>query len=207
MIEVYIVRHGETDTNKERRINGASTNLPLNAVGIKQVQELQQSFAIQKINRVYSSPMKRALQTAEILNNGYQQIEVDERLQEIDYGDWDGLAAQQVYQQYPQVFDDQGYLKDNYSDYCRGESYAHLEKRVKSFWQDLIINNAHKSVLVVCHGTISRSLVQSVFGIDEISQVMQIRNAGVIGLLVQEQTGKAFLLYYNRVAPAEFFHS
>ena len=36
---------------------------------------------------------------------------------------------------------------------------------------------------------------------------MQIRNAGVIGLRVQEQTGKAFLLYYNRVAPAEFFHS
>lgn len=93
MIEVYIVRHGETDTNKEQRINGASTNLPLNAVGIKQVQELQQSFAIQKINRVYSSPMKRALQTAEILNNGYHQIEVDERLQEIDYGDWDGHSG------------------------------------------------------------------------------------------------------------------
>ena len=116
MIEVYIVRHGETDTNKEQRINGASTNLPLNAVGIKQVQELQQSFAIQKINRVYSSPMKRALQTAEILNNGYHQIEVDERLQEIDYGDWDGVTAQKVYQQYPQVFDEQGYLRDNYSD-------------------------------------------------------------------------------------------
>ncbi|MBA1392390.1 histidine phosphatase family protein [Bombilactobacillus bombi] len=205
MINVYIVRHGETDTNKDGKINGASTDLPLNQTGQLQAQALHESFDMSKIARVYSSPMKRAFQTAQIVNDGHCKIEVDERLQEIDYGDWDGLLADQVQAQYPQAFDDQGYLRDNYSDFCNGESYQHLSLRLSNFWQDLVTNNRDNSILVVCHGTVSRSLVQTVLGIPDISQVMQVRNAGVISLAAEEQTGKAFLRYYNRVAPAEFF--
>jgi Fructose-2,6-bisphosphatase len=43
MVELYIVRHGETDTNFEARINGMSTDKPLNAKGIKQIEELEKA--------------------------------------------------------------------------------------------------------------------------------------------------------------------
>lgn len=205
MIDIYIVRHGETDTNKDGKINGASTDLPLNDLGKRQAQALHESFDINKIDRVYSSPMKRALQTAEIINNNHCKIQIDGRLQEIDYGDWDGLPADEVHAKYPQAFDNQGYLRDNYSDFCNGESYQHLAQRLQAFWQDLVTDNHDNAVLLVCHGTVSRSLIQTVLGISDISQVMQVRNAGVISLRADEKTGKAFLRYYNRIAPAEFF--
>lgn len=82
MVELYIVRHGETDTNYEGRINGMPTDKPLNANGIKQVEELKKHIDITKFDEIYSSPMKRAVQTAEILTDGALEIKQDKRLYE-----------------------------------------------------------------------------------------------------------------------------
>ncbi|MBA1392752.1 histidine phosphatase family protein, partial [Lactobacillus sp. XV13L] len=138
MLNVYIVRHGQTDTNKTDAINGSRTNLPLNETGIKQAEALRDSFDLGKIDYVYASPLKRAKQTAEILDQGRHEIILDDRLKEMDYGNWDGESIQNIIAKYPQVFDELGYFNEKYTDYSTGESYEHLSQRLTDFWHDLV---------------------------------------------------------------------
>ncbi|WEV36651.1 histidine phosphatase family protein [Lactobacillus sp. ESL0677] len=205
MLNVYIVRHGETDTNKSLKINGSATDLPLNETGIKQVEALRDSFDISQIDCVYASPLTRAKQTAEIIDRGQHQIILDDRLKEMNYGNWDGKDALEIKQKFPQAFDELGYFTEDYSDYCSGESYQHLADRLMDFWHDLVQKHENESVLLVFHGTASRSLVQNVLGIPHISLVGEAQNAGVINFSVDDRSKKAFLRYYNRVAPSNFF--
>ncbi|MDF7639473.1 histidine phosphatase family protein [Lactobacillus sp. ESL0791] len=205
MLNVYIVRHGETDTNKSHSINGASMNLPLNETGVKQVELLRDSFDTSKIDYVYASPLKRAQETAEILDQGRHQIITDNRLTEMNYGDWDGKTSDEIYNVYPQVFDDLGFFKENYNDYCNGESFQHLAERVMSFWHELLQKHVNQSVLLVFHGTASRTMVQNVLQIPDMSMVTEVDNAGVVNFVVNDKTKYPTLLYYNRVAPGKFF--
>lgn len=205
MLNVYIVRHGQTDTNKTDAINGSGTNLPLNETGIRQVETLRDSFDISKIDHVYASPLIRAQQTAEILDQNQHQIITDDRLTEMNYGDWDGKATEDIYAKYPQAFDELGYFKENYSDYCTGESYQHLAERLMDFWHELVNKHTNEAILLVFHGTASRSVVQHVMNIPKITAVGEIQNAGVINITVDDKSKKSFLRYYNRVAPGKFF--
>ncbi|QYN55143.1 histidine phosphatase family protein [Lactobacillus panisapium] len=205
MLNVYIVRHGQTDTNKTLAINGSGTNLPLNETGIKQAEALRDSFDINKIDYVYASPLTRAKQTAEILNQNKHNIIYDDRLKEMNYGNWDGKSAADIRSKYPQAFDDLGYFTENYTNYCTGESYEHLAARLTDFWHDLVQRHVNESVALVFHGTASRSMVKNILGSKKISKIGEMQNAGVTNISVDDHSKEAFLRYYNRVAPCNFF--
>ncbi len=205
MLNVYIVRHGQTDTNKTASFNGSGTNLPLNDTGVKQVEALRDSFDIRKMDYVYASPLIRAQQTAEILTKGQREIIYDDRLIELNYGNWDGKSSAELHALYPQVFDDLGYFTENYVDYCTGESYQHLAARLTDFWQELVDKHIDESIALIFHGTASRSLVQNVLQSPEISKIGEMQNAGVTNISVDDNSKKSFLRYYNRVAPCDFF--
>ncbi|UQS82082.1 histidine phosphatase family protein [Bombilactobacillus folatiphilus] len=202
MLDLYIVRHGQTDTNKTGKMNGAGTDLPLNDQGIQQVKTLKASLDMNQIDALYTSPLQRAVQTAQILSQEQLPLQIDERLREIDYGDWDGQDEHWLQTHYPQVFDAWGYSTEEYTKYSTGESYAHLGQRLLAFEQDLIKNNPHQKVLLVCHGTVGRVLVQRLLGIDHVSQLVEIANAAMVHLVVHEDSGQVDLRYYNRKAPS-----
>lgn len=205
MLDVYIVRHGQTDTNKTLAINGSGTDLPLNETGIKQVETLHASFNIKNIDYVYASPLRRAKQTAEILDQGKHDIIYDDRLKEMNYGNWDGQSAAEIQANYPQVFDELGYFNEEYAKYCEGESYEHLAARLMDFWHDLVDQYVNKSILIVFHGTASRSLIQNILHSPDITKIGEAQNASVSKISVDDHSKKAFLRYYNRVAPGNFF--
>ncbi|MFC6177238.1 histidine phosphatase family protein [Companilactobacillus huachuanensis] len=198
MVELYIVRHGETDTNYEGRINGMSTDKPLNAKGIAQVEELKKYIDIKKFDEIYSSPMKRALQTAEILNQNVHDIKQDKRLVEADYGSWDGLKETDLRDKYPDVFDENRYLLPGYTKYAKnGEEYADVYKRVEDFMNDMAKKGDEK-IMVVCHGFVSRSFMKVVTGAQNISQIIQPDNAGVSKYVISN-SGIKYMYYYGRV--------
>ncbi|NVY96501.1 histidine phosphatase family protein [Lactobacillus sp. DCY120] len=205
MINVYVVRHGQTDTNKSKKINGATTDLPLNDTGIAEAQALRASWDPKKIDYVYSSPLIRAVQTANIIMDQPDQLEIDDRLTELNYGSWDGAYVPPLKEKYPQAFDGFGYLNDQYSNYCTGEGYAHLAQRLAPFWQDLVSQHAGQNVLVVCHGAVSRALVQNALQVPKIMQIVQMKNTGVVNLAYDETEKFTSMRYYNRLAPADFF--
>ncbi|WP_338215037.1 histidine phosphatase family protein [Companilactobacillus muriivasis] len=198
MVELYIVRHGETDTNYEGRINGMSTDKPLNAKGIAQVEELKKYIDINKFDEIYSSPMKRAMQTAEILNQNVHEIKQDKRLYEADYGSWDGLKETELHDKYPDVFDENNYLLPGYTKYAKnGEEYADVYKRVEDFMDDMAKKGDEK-IMVVCHGFVSRSFMKVVTGAQNISQIIQPDNAGVSKYVISD-SGVKYMHYYGRV--------
>ena len=87
---LYFIRHGQTDWNLQKKIQGI-TDIPLNETGIREAQSAATEMAKKKWDRMISSPLSRARQTAEILNKdiGFP-IETDERLCEFDLGDLEG---------------------------------------------------------------------------------------------------------------------
>ncbi|MBH5318828.1 histidine phosphatase family protein [Paenibacillus sp. GSMTC-2017] len=90
---IYVVRHGQTDLNKEGRLQGRQ-GLPLNESGIEQAELLKEEFKSITFNYVFSSPQERAIQTAE-LATGIKAI-VEHRLDVFDLGEADGLKREEV---------------------------------------------------------------------------------------------------------------
>ena len=85
---IYIIRHGKTELNKAKVLQGRS-NFPLNEEGIRQAREAAERLGDVSFSCVFSSPLTRAVQTAEILAPHIKPV-IDERLIEMDYGSYEG---------------------------------------------------------------------------------------------------------------------
>ncbi len=85
---IYIVRHGKTDKNKANVLQGRS-DLPLNDDGVQEAEDAAKKLGSIKFSRVYSSPLRRAVETAKILAPDLEPT-LDERLVEMDYGPYEG---------------------------------------------------------------------------------------------------------------------
>src|SRR2546425_2921355 len=94
--ELLLVRHGETDWNREGRFQGHA-DPPLNDLGRKQAAELAATLAGEEVTAVYASPLRRAFETAELIASarGLRPVPV-EALREVDVGSWQALAPAQV---------------------------------------------------------------------------------------------------------------
>ena len=86
---IYIIRHGQTELNNKQVLQGRS-NYPLNEKGIAQAREAAERLRFVTFSRVFSSPLIRAVQTAEIIAPGVP-VTIDERLIEMDYGPYEGM--------------------------------------------------------------------------------------------------------------------
>ncbi|GIP45403.1 hypothetical protein J45TS6_38620 [Paenibacillus sp. J45TS6] len=90
---IYVIRHGQTDLNKEGRLQGRK-GLPLNEYGIKQAEISKEEMNSVKFDYVFSSPQIRAIQTAEIVSG--MKATIDARLDVFDLGDADLLHREEV---------------------------------------------------------------------------------------------------------------
>ncbi|MGZ3422037.1 MAG: histidine phosphatase family protein [Polyangiales bacterium] len=104
MIELYMIRHGQTDFSRENRFCG-TIDPPLNEVGLRMADAFGQCYAGLKWTAIYASPRLRARQTAQALA---QRLNLDvipeEGLAEIAYGDWEGLRHEDVQAQWPEAY-------------------------------------------------------------------------------------------------------
>ena len=89
---IYLVRHGQTAGNRAKVLQGRGSNNPLNEEGIRQAEAVRDWFVKRQIHidRVYSSSLLRAMQTARIISGGMTAI-TDDRLLEMDYGPYEGM--------------------------------------------------------------------------------------------------------------------
>ena len=85
---IYIVRHGKTELNKAKVLQGRS-NFPLNEEGVRQAEETAERLGDVTFAYVFSSPLVRSVQTAEIIAPQIKPV-IDERLIEMDYGPYEG---------------------------------------------------------------------------------------------------------------------
>ncbi len=87
-MEIYIVRHGTTPWNEKKKLQG-SVDKELNEAGRRVARLTGEGVRDIPFDRIYSSPLKRAYETAELIRNGREiPIDTDDRLKEIDFGDY-----------------------------------------------------------------------------------------------------------------------
>jgi broad specificity phosphatase PhoE len=157
-MKVIIARHGQTDHNKNDFCQG-SIDTVLNEEGIRQAELLKEKFQDINIDLVISSPLKRALKTAEIAVT-HKEILVDERIKERHLGLYEGVSSKTV------SFEEYGHYYLN-TDRNGVEKIQDLYERVKSFFEELKNNHEDKTILVVTHGAVYNVIYYYIHGIPE----------------------------------------
>ncbi len=149
---LFLIRHGEVDSNRMMRYLGRFDE-PLNAVGRGQAQALGSVFTTIAVDAVRSSPLRRALVTAEaIAASTGAGLETDDRLAEIDFGAWEGRSRDEVLS----GSDEDRRLvhrweRDPATAAPSGESFADLERRVCGCLDDLAAGMPGAVIVVVSH--------------------------------------------------------
>ena len=147
-MRLLVTRHGQTDWNAQKKVMGRCDE-PLNEKGFEQAEETRKKLLDENIDLIICSPLKRAKQTAEVINKDRNiKIIYDDRLIERDFGEFEGMETKD--------FDFHGYWNYYKNDYYESaENIQEFFKRVYSFLDDIINKYKDKSILVVAHGGIS----------------------------------------------------
>lgn len=158
MGKIYITRHGETEWNTVKRMQGQN-NSPLTELGRKQATWLYNRLKETKIDIVYSSSLPRALETAYLLK-GERDIDVvsTDALQEIYLGSWQGCLASEVEKNFPEQHRCFWYEPESYVP-VDGESFDSLITRVSEWFQEILEKNADKNILIVSHAIVLKALI------------------------------------------------
>jgi probable phosphoglycerate mutase len=166
MAELWLVRHGQTDWNLAGRYQGQS-DIPLNATGLAQAGGLAKQLAGSQFVALYSSDLKRAQRTAEILGEFFGlTVQVDPRLREICQGEWEGKNYQEVVRQYSSA-QVEGIRNPAWVTAAApgGESTLQVAARMKAAADDIAARYPFGHILVVSHGFALASLVCQAEGI------------------------------------------
>jgi probable phosphoglycerate mutase len=156
---IYLVRHGETEFNRERRIQG-HVDSSLTELGVRQagaVGRLLADLVREPAGwRIVSSPLGRARATAEIVSQALDglPVEFDERLKEMSWGSHDGRLRAEVEAEHPETFGKTGWTFDAATD---GESYETVQSRVGA-WLAELPPEPERRIIAVCHGISGRIL-------------------------------------------------
>ena len=146
-----IVRHGETDWNTERRIQG-HVDIPLNAAGIEQAAAAARGIAQHRFAAVYSSDLQRALQTARTLASATGlDVRPLQGLRERHYGAVQGLTYEELLARDAQMAQ-RFRARDPHFDFDGGEALLVFVERIRAAIEALAAAHVGESVLLVTHG-------------------------------------------------------
>jgi broad specificity phosphatase PhoE len=146
---IFLARHGESDWNVEKRFQGHSDR-PLTERGREQAHALANLVGSEKIDAVYTSPLSRARETAEIVaaRAGLKAVALPE-LREVDTGSWSGLSRADVEARFPEGFTR---WRSGGSGWEDGESYEEMAERVIGALRKIAEDHPDGRVLVISHG-------------------------------------------------------
>ena len=156
---IYLTRHGQTLWNIEKRLQGRG-NSQLTEDGIERAKELRDRIKGMNIDVIYSSPIERALNTANIIK-GDKNIEVitDDGLMEMCFGDYEGRRTDEVMKENPS-WDIGLIMKGNtILSAPNGENLAEVRDRVSKTMDRIIEENRGKTILIVAHGITLKALM------------------------------------------------
>lgn len=146
---LFLIRHGQTDCNLNNRYSGF-LDVGLNKTGQLQARRLAAAICQERIDRIYVSDRKRAIQTARIIFKN-KKMERLSGLKEVNFGIFEGLTYKEILKKHPLVY--KKWLKDPFSvKIPGGEHLLVFKKRVIRSLKTIIKSNKGKSVAVVTHG-------------------------------------------------------
>lgn len=211
-MRLYIIRHGETLWNSEGRLQGKA-DIELNENGIRLAKITAEGMKDISFDLAITSPLKRARHTAElVLGDRNVPIIEDARIEEITFGEWEGLCCKREnYQipslEFPKFFTD----PFNYQPPVGGESIEQVLARTGEFYQELIHHPEYqdKTILIASHGCSCRGILNQIyedkknFWRDNVPPNCSVNIVDVkdgVGTLVEEDK-----IYYNENELVDFY--
>ncbi len=155
-MDIIFVRHGKTEMNEQGRYCGVIDSALLKE-GIEEIGRLKKALENIEFDCVFSSPMKRTMKSASIIT---KEFLLDDRLNEMNFGIFEGLNYEEVSSKYPQ---ENKKWAENFLGYRipKGENLFDVYKRTAGFIED--VSKMYKSVLVFTHGGVIRCALSRVF--------------------------------------------
>jgi len=148
MLEILLIRHGQTDWNRDRRIMGDQP-IGLNSEGRSQMGRLSQLVSPLKVEALFSSPLKRTMESAAILNQKWNlPMEENRDLREIEYGKWIGMTFQEI-RTHPEYVEYYKFPDRKVGQ--TGESLVEVQSRGVSFVENLRKGRTHGKLALVSH--------------------------------------------------------
>jgi len=186
-MEICIIRHGETDWNKEKRLQGRE-NIPLNEEGINQIKNTIEYLKKNKWDIIITSPLSRARQSAEIIAEdiGLTEIIEEENFTERDYGEASGLTEEERKKVFPNGI------------FNGVENIEELQQRMISSIKKYIKMYYGKNMIIISHGAAINSLL-SYLSNNEIGSRKTILTNACINLLKYNEN-ELKIEFYNKQA-------
>jgi len=164
MTQIIVARHGETEWNASEIFRGRR-DIGLNETGIKQAELLGNYLTDLRIEAIYSSPLKRALDTARSVAKHHNlNVNVNPGLMDFNYGAWEGLTHQVVKDKYRELYT--RWLKEPHLvNIPEGENLGEVRERAKSLL-DRVVSKHSGLVVLVSHRVVNKVMMCSMLGLE-----------------------------------------
>jgi len=165
MLRVYLIRHGETDWNRDQRVMG-QLDIPLNETGRAQAERTAEFLASEKISAIYASDLSRAWETARCIaeKQGLSPIATPE-IREMRYGHWEGLTRDEVIEKYPAEYAERTRNPSRFQP-SGGESRRQLFERASKKFEEIAARHANETIALVAHGGTCRAIASYIAGVN-----------------------------------------
>jgi broad specificity phosphatase PhoE len=177
---VYFLRHGESRGNSARIIQGRH-DLALSARGVRQSEAVAPWFGDREIDAILCSPLKRAVQTAEVVGRvlGIGEVQPHEDLNELDTGIFTGLTVEQIRRRYPESW--ASFQRSSWEGVPQAERIDDLLARSESLWRDLgsRFRQGARNLLCVTHSGILQWIIKASFGQRSWMPLVPVENCSI----------------------------
>ncbi|MBL1410448.1 histidine phosphatase family protein [Sphingobacterium faecale] len=189
MVTICLLRHGETGYNADGNKYCGRTDIDLTERGIAQAFRMKDLLADFEFDAVFSSPLKRAKNTAAIASGKGQETVLDSRLIEVDFGEWEGKRPEEFQKEDPQSWDNWLSAPDEYRAGNTGETAKEVIARLDSFYNELLDQYDGRTVLIVGHNGVNRFFMASQLGmpLKNYRKIVQENSALTLFTLSKEQ--------------------
>lgn len=195
---MLLIRHGATAFNLEQppRLQGCESDGPLSQTGKQQAQRTSQLLQDHPIAAIYSSPLLRAKQTAQVIAADHDlDIQCVEPLREVNVGSWGGRKWNEIERDEPVAY--RRFMSDSAKHgYVGGENLSQLAARVVPAMEEILASNLGRCIVVVAHSVVNRTYLAHLLGIP-IGRAHRVTydNCGVS--IIQYRSGKTKLKAIN----------
>ena len=165
MVEIILVRHGETEWNAAEIFRGRA-DVALNENGLRQAELLGAYLKDEKIDSVYSGPLSRAVKTAQAIASHHGlTINIVDNLNDIDCGEWEGLPLSEVKEKYEELYRDWVDTPEQVR-LPGGESLDEVTNRALPFVQEAITRIGEGKIVLVSHRAVLKVLIAALLTLD-----------------------------------------
>ncbi len=202
--ELILVRHGETCWNKDLKFQG-NRDISLNETGFEQANRVSDYLASEDIDSIYSSDLKRALNTAERIADPHDlEVKADRELREMNFGEWEGLTYQEIEKEYPDIIAE--WFRDPTAiSPPGGEKLPDFQNRVVDAFEEILNGFSGSKILVVSHGGAIRVYLASLLKMPlKLHWRLELNNTGIC--VVKFYDKKPILSLFNSTFHLEENH-